>query len=381
MQNNSTEKSKQEALINQKDYLRDAMQVVLQDCINKQFDEFMGVKSYERAEGRKGYRNGTYERKLNTRVGTITLHVCRDREGEFSPKLFERYQRSEKALVAGLIEMYFKGVSTRKVSDVVEELCGFKVSKSQVSELVKTLDEELAEWRTRLLSTIYMYLEVDARYEKVREGGRTVSKAAVTVTGITEDGYREIIACAIINSESFEEWDNVFKDLIRRDLKGVKYIVSDENAGLVKAIEKNFQGVVRQRCQVHFMRNFTAKLSSSLKAEGIKLLQNVFAADSKEDALELKTKLTGFLRSHKKEEIAAWIEDDIEDTLAVYELPKKHRKQMKSTNMIERFNQELKRRTRVIRIFPNEESCLRMLTALCMEQSEAWANRRYLPAG
>lgn len=369
----------QEALLkNQPGFFQQAMQLIMQDMLEQEFRRFIGADSYERTSERKGLRNGSYERVLKTRIGTIKLNVCRDRDGEFKTELFERYQRSEKALVLAIIEMYLKGVSTRKVSAVIEELCGTSVSKSQVSDLTMKLDEELEAWRMRTLAIAYMYLIFDARYEKVRENGRIVSKAFVTVIGITADGMREIIGCFVINSESFEEWDSCFKELIKRGLHGVEYTLSDENSGLKKAIKKNFQGAQWQRCQVHFMRNFMSKLAKGELSEGVALLQDLFAAPTKDAALERLKPLQEFLRKQKKEQIFEWLEENIEDTLAVYALPEKHRKKMRSTNMLERHNEELKRRSRVIRIFPNEQSCLRILSAICQETSEAWCGRRYL---
>jgi len=364
--------------INQPEFMQNTMQMVLQDALRMQFDKFMGADPYERTESRKGLRNGTYERNLNTRVGTITLKICRDRDGQFKPDLFERYQRSEQALLLGITEMYLCGVSTRKVSNVVEEICGVEISKSQVSELVTKIDEEQKKWRFRILVKIYIYLVVDARYEKVRENGCIVSKAFVTIIGITENGEREVIGCWVINSESFEEWNMCFGELQDRGLKGVKYIVSDENKGLKRAIQKRFQGVQWQRCQVHFMRNFMSKLNVHEKSDGIKLLQNLFAATSKEEAIDRLKPLKDFLSQNKKPGIIQWLEENIEDALAVYSLPEKHRTKMKSTNMVERLNEELKRRSRVVRIFPNEQSCLRLLTAVCQEISDKWDGGRYL---
>jgi len=378
MKHISMTKTMQESLINQSDFMQKIMQTILQETLVQQFDHFIGAKLYERTDDRKGLRNGTYDRQLLTRVGTINLKVCRDREGQFKTELFEKYQRSEKALALGIIEMYLSGVSTRKVSDIVEELCGFSISKSQVSGLATKLDAEQKLWRYRILTEEYCYLLVDARYEKARENGHIISKAFVTVIGISNDGKREIIGTWVINSESFEEWNSCFSELKDRGLCGVTYIVSDENKGLKAAIIKHFQGAKWQRCQVHFMRNFISKLGANDKKEGIKLLQNLFAAPSKEEALNRLAPLKVFLSEKKKDHAFQWLEDNIEDTLAVYSLPEDHHKKMRSTNMIERLNEELKRRSRVVRIFPNEQSCLRLLTAICQEISEDWDNRRYL---
>lgn len=368
----------QGALINQTDFFKNALQEFIQQALQAEFRNFIGADDYQRTSERKGFRNGAYERQLKTRVGTLYLKVCRDRDGEFRTELFERYQRSEKALVLGIMEMYLWGVSTRNVEDIMETLCGFGVSKSQVSALTVELDEKLEPWRKRALTETYIYVIFDARYEKVRENGRVISKAFVVAVGITKDGKREIIGCWVTNSESYEAWEGCLRELKERGLKDVKYVVSDDNKGLRGAIEKHFQGVIWQRCQVHFMRNFIGKLARSEQVEGIRLLKDVYAATSKEEARERLRKIEGFLIGKKKEGVWRWLEENIEETLGVYELPIEHRKRMRSTNMLERFNQELKRRSRVVRIFPNEKSCLRLLTAICMETSEEWGNRQYL---
>ena len=378
MNNNKTASQWQDALINQDGILSQMLRECLQTIIHAEFAKFIGAKEYERTDERKGLRNGFYERQLQTRVGSLTLRVCRDRAGEFKTELFDKYQRSEKAFTFAIAEMYFAGVSTRKVSSVMEELCGFSVSKSHVSDLAKQLDEQLLEWRERKLTKSYPYLLFDARYEKVRENGRVISKACVVAIGISQHGMREIIGTWVVNSESYEAWDACFKSLKERGLHGVEYVASDDNQGLKSALLKYFQGVELQRCQVHFMRNFIDKLAKSEKDEGVRLLQEVFAADAKDEAMKKMEKIKDFLTSKKKEKVADWLEENIEESLAVLNLPIEHRKQMKSTNMLERVNQELKRRSRVVRIFPNTDSCLRLLSALCQEISEGWSNRRYL---
>jgi transposase-like protein len=362
----------------QQEFIRTMMQAGLQHALQMEFDKFVGAALYERTATRTVQRNGYYERQFNTRVGTITLHVCRDRDGKFSTTLFEQYQRSEKALVSTIVEMYFSGVSTRKVQKMTQELCGLDVSKSQVSDLVKTLDEQLHAWRNRPLTSNYTHLMFDARYEKVRENGHVVSKAFVVAIGITAEGMREVIGCFVVDSESESAWNEAICNLKDRGLRDVKFVVSDDNKGLKAALNKHFQGVLVQRCQVHFMRNFMAKLSHSNRAEGIRLLQDVFAAATKDDAISRAEKLREYLLSINKESVADWIDEHVEESLVVLALPREHRKQMKSTNMLERLNQELKRRSRCVRIFPNVDSCLRLLGAICQEISEEWSNRCYL---
>ncbi len=368
----------QAALINQDTYAAEILQKVIQAAVDQKFHEYIKAEEYERTEHRKSYRNGSYERDLRLRVGSITLRICRDRDGGFKHDVFEKYQRSEQAFIAALIEMYVNGISTRKITQVVEELCGTTVSKSLVSKLNASIEPMLNLWRERTLKSPYPYLVLDARYEKVRENGHVVSKAFVTVVGITSGGIREIIGAWVIDSESYDAWEACFKRLKERGLCGVAYVVSDENAGLRKALMKHFQGVKLQRCQVHFMRNFMGKLAKSERAEGMSLLQDVFAARTAEDAKERLEKATAFLQSKRKEKVAEWLEENIEDALVVLALPEAHRKKMRSTNMVERLNQELKRRSRVVRIFPNDQSCLRLLSTLCQEVSESWGHRIYL---
>ncbi len=368
----------QEALINQDDFMREMINKICQEVLEADFDKFIGAQAYERTDSRKGYRNGHYTRQLSTRVGALTLAVCRDREGEFQPELFDRYQRSEKALMLVIAEMYFTGVSTRKVNHIMQELSGISISKSQVSRLVCQLDHDLQEWRERPLNISYRYLVIDARYEKVRENGSVISKAVVVVIGITHEGIREVIGCWVVNSESYEAWDDCFKGLKERGLTGVEYVVTDDNKGLRKALGKYFQEVKQQRCQVHFMRNLIDKLAKVDQPLTIRLMQDVFAAETKEDAMARLQKVYAFLLSKRKESVVQWLEENVEETLTVVELPPEHRKKMKSTNMLERLNQELKRRSRVVRIFPNADSCLRLSSAICQEISESWGNRKYI---
>jgi transposase-like protein len=380
MNGNNREAEKQVlALANRDELFSTILQKALNEALEERMKAFLCAGNYERIEGRKGYRNGSYERQLKTRVGTINLTVCRDRNGAFEHDVFERYERSEKALMLSISEMYFSGVATRKVSDVLETLCGTTISKSTVSELTKKLDVDLHQWRTRSLhAKKYRYLVVDARYEKIRENGQVISKACAIIVGIDDDGFREILGCYVVNSESNEGWDHCFADLKNRDLHGVQFVVSDENRGLRNALSKHFQGVLFQRCQVHFMRNFLSKLARNEQAEYMSLLRDVFAAATEKDAKEQVKKLTQALTEKRKHKLAQWIDEHIEESLVVLQLQKEHHKKMKSTNMLERLNQEVKRRSRSIRIFPNEDSCLRLLTALCQETSESWESKRYL---
>jgi putative transposase len=277
-----------------------------------------------------------------------------------------------------MTEMYLNGVSTRKVTNIVEELCGHSISRSHVSQLAADLDKKLNLWRKRKLTSTYPYLVIDARYERIRTLEGVVSKAVMIVIGISEEGHREILSIDIGDSENETDWGDIFKTLKERGLKGVQFVVSDDHKGLVRALQRNFQGALWQRCQVHFMRNFISKLGRRNAKLYILLLKDVFAATTKEDSITRKNKLLDKLE-HEKPEVARWIDEEIESCFSVYNLPESHQRRMRTTNMIERLNQELKRRSRVIRIFPNDASCLRVLGTLCMEQSEVWeSGRMYL---
>jgi len=368
----------QKVLLDDADFLRVLVQENLQKILIAEFEDKIQAAPYERTEARLGYRNGSYSRKIKTRVGTIELDVIRDRDGIFSTELFKRYQRSEQAFVLSMVEMYIQGVSTRRVKKITETLCGTSISKSTVSSLAQGIDENISKWRNRALTEEYPYLVVDARYEDIRKEGVVMSQAVLIVVGISVSGKREILSVDIGNSENEQEWSDVFGRLKSRGLKGVKYVVSDNNQGLVKAVKQKFQGASWQRCQVHFMRNFISKLSRKDTKEYVLKLKDIFAAPEIEQARERKEKLVKELESIKPK-IADWLDADIESCFTVYSLPSEHRKRMRSTNMIERFNQELRRRSRVIRIFPNDESCLRLFGTMCMEKSEQWqTGRRYL---
>jgi len=368
----------QKVLLDDADFLRILVQDNLQKIIETEFAHYIQAAPYERTESRKAYRNGRYTRKLKTRVGSIELEVIRDREGNFSTELFKRYQRNEQAFVLSLVEMYLQGVSTRKVKKVVETLCGSSVSRSLVSNLSKELDENITRWRKRPLTKNYPYLVIDARYEDIREQGIVSSQAVLLVIGISETGHREILSLEIGNSENEQEWSRVFKDLKSRGLRGVQYVVSDSHQGLVNALKREFQGTGWQRCQVHFIRNFMSKFSRKDSKRYILKLKDIFAAPDIDQARERKERLVKELDIIKPK-LSDWLDTEIESCFTVYSLPAEHRKRMRSTNMIERFNQELLRRSRVIRIFPNEASCIRLFGSMCMEQSEQWqTGRRYL---
>ena len=366
-------------LLDDPDFLHEIVERVLQELLEAEMTEHIGAAPHERTNARKGHRNGYKPRTLRSRVGTLNLLVPQDREGTFSTRLFSRYQRNEKALVLALMEMYVEGVSTRKVKEVTEELCGTSFSKSLVSSLAGSLDSELQAWRMRRLEAkAYPYLFVDARYEKARVDGRVVSQGVLVVSGVRDDGFREILALEVADTESEATYHELFRSLKARGLRGVELVVSDDHQGLKAAAFRHFQGASWQRCQVHYARNLLGMVGHARRKELAEGLRGVFAAPSREVAVRLACELALRWRtSHPR--VAEHLEEHIEECLTCLAFPESHRRRIRTTNGLERLNQEIKRRTQVVRIFPNREACLRLVTALAAEQSEEWlTGRRYL---
>jgi len=366
--------------LGEEDFLRSLVERVVQQVLDAEMTSFLGAGAYERNAERRGWRNGFKPRVLKTRVGKLELLVPKDREGQFQTELFERYQRSEKALVLSMLEMYIAGVSTRKVSAITEALCGLEVSRSQVSALAERLDLELNAWRNRPLEKVYPYLVIDARYERVRRAGAVVSQGVLVVVGISHEGYREVLGAWMADSETETSWGQVFAELKQRGLCGVRYVVSDDHQGLVRAVGRHFQGAVWQRCQVHFLRNALSLCGARDKPLVVGLLKNITEAETREAAQEAIRQVVEELEK-RAPKVARLLEEDGEEILAVYALPAAHRKKMRTTNLLERQNQELKRRTRVVRVFPHEQSCLRLVTALLMETNQEWMEQLYLDMG
>jgi len=355
------------------------LESVLNQILQAQVTEQVAAERYERTDARQGYRNGSYPHQLTTRVGTITLRVPRIRNGQFSTELFARYQRSEQALVLALMEMVVNGVSTRKVAQITEELCGTHFSKSTVSDLCQKLDPIVEAWNHRPLSDgRFPFVLMDALYLKVREDGRVRSRGVMIAIGINTDGYREVLGIMTGDTESEASWSEFFGWLKQRGLSGVDLITSDDHGGLVRAIRQHFQGVTWQRCQTHFMRNILDATPKALKDEVHGHVRRILdAADSQTARLLLNETLKAF--EEKAPKAMRILENGFEDATAVLALPEKYRKRLRTTNSVERLNEEIRRRERVIRIFPNRQSVIRLLGALLMEQDEKWASgRKYL---
>jgi len=363
-------------LLLSKDGLARLVEEILNQVLEAEVTEHLKAERYERSEERTGYRNGYRLRTLYMRIGPVTLRVPQLRDGSFSSAIFRRYQRSEQAFVLGLMEMYVNGVSMGKVKRITEELCGVSFSRSTVSQLCMELDAKVRKWGERKLGE-YPFLVIDAMHFKAREDDCVVSKAALLVSGINAEGVREPLGVRIGDSESEAFWNDTFDWLKERGLCGVHFVVSDEHAGLVKAVRRAFIGAIWQRCQVHFMRNILGHVGRRLREELAEDIKPIFRTETTGQARELAQDFIEKWEG-KAPKAVACLEDGLEDALAVMVLPVKYRRRLRTTNMQERLIQELRRRERVIRIFPNENSAMRLFAAMLAETHDTWLGRKYL---
>jgi putative transposase len=354
------------------------MQILLNEAMKLERSAVLGAHPYQRTESRRGYANGFKPKSVNSRLGKLELQIPQARDVEFYPSALERGERSERALKLAVAEMYVQGVSTRKVAAITQELCGLDVSSSQVSRATQLLDEELEAWRTRPLGET-PYLILDARYEKVRHGGSVVSLAVLVAIGITPEGKRIILGTSVSLSEAEVHWRDFLASLQDRGLHGVRLITSDNHAGLKEARQGRFHGVPWQRCQFHLQQNATRYVPKvALRGQVADDLRAVFnASDLAEAERRLQLAIQRYAASAPK--LSAWLEANVPEGLAVFQLPAAHRTKMRTTNMLERINKEIKRRTRVATLFPNEDSVLRLVSAVLVEITEDWeTGKRYL---
>lgn len=342
---------------------------VLNQMLAHQVTAALKAQPGERTQERVGYRNGTREREMQTRIGTITLKVPRTREGEFSPDMWERYQRSEQAFVLALCEMVLQGVSTRKVESITEVLCGAAFSKSQVSKLCLVLDPLVKTWRERPLGT-FPFVLVDAIVVKIREEGRVRQCALLIACGIDEAGYRHVLGFALGDKESEASWSELFASLKSRGLTGVEFVISDDHSGLVKAVGNHFAGATWQRCQAHFIRNLS---DACPKTEVEAFLSSAKQVLHAPDLASARTRLRETCKAFEGRcsKAVALLESAFDEVTSVLVLPMKYHRLLRTTNSQERLNEEIRRRDRVIRIYPNRASCERLLGALLMEFDEA----------
>ena len=359
--------------------MANAMQILLNEAMKLERAEYLNADPYQRTEDRRSYANGFKDKTVNSRLGKLELRVPQTRDSEFYPSALQRGERSERAFRLAIAEMYVQGVSTRKVAKITEELCGTEVTSMQVSRAAAMLDQELEAWRTRPLTQVE-YLMLDARYEKVRVAGSVRDCAVLVAIGVLPSGKRSVLGVSVSLSEAEVHWRDFLSSLKTRGMQGMKLIISDAHEGLKAARKAVMPSVPWQRCQFHLMQNAMQYIPRiEMRKQVAQDLRNVFNARDIDDANE---ELKRFVQLYKDTapNVATWAEKNIPEGLSVFLIPKDHRKRMRTTNLLERQNKELKRRTRVATLFPNEASLLRLVTAVLVEISDEWetSNMRYL---
>ena len=347
------------------------MRVLINNAMQVERSKYLQADQYERTEERKGHANGYKPKTLRTRIGEITFAVPQVREGGFYPSALEKGLRSERALVATLAEMYVQGVSTRKVKAITEELCGIEISTMQVSRATAQLDEVLQEWRERPLGEV-TYLYVDARYEKVRETGQVRDAAVLVATGITPAGEKQVLGVSVSLSEHETHWKAFLKGLKDRGMHGVQLVISDDHSGLDAARRVILGSVPWQRCQFHLQQNAGAYVpKQAMRFEVAADIRSMFNAPDRSTAEKyLQTAIQKYAKSAPR--LSAWMEENLAEGFTIFDFPIEHCRSIRTTNSLERINREIRRRTRVVGVFPNEASCLRLISALLMEISEEW---------
>jgi transposase-like protein len=359
-----------------------AIELLLNEAMKLERAGFLGAEPFERTAERRGYANGFKDKAVSTRLGKLHLRVPQVRDvsdgAAFYPQALERGSRSERALKLAVAEMYVKGVSTRRVKAITEKLCGLEVTSAQVSRVTAELDVELTAWRNRPLGRTH-YLLLDARYEKVRQGGSVVPCAVLSAIGIDHEGKRSVLGVSVSLSEAEVHWRGFLSSLVERGLYGLRLITSDDHEGLGKARQSVFAGVAWQRCQVHLQRNATAYVPRhEMRKEVAQDIRMIFGAGTREEAERNLDRVVEVYQK-KAPKLAEWMSKAIPEGLTVFEAPASHRRRLRTTNLVEWMNKEMKRRTRVATLFPNEASLLRLVSAICSEISDDWeAARKYL---
>jgi transposase-like protein len=355
--------------------LGEAIRRIINEAMRLERQHHLGVGPYERSDERRGQANGYKPKTVQTRVGELSLAVPQVRDSSFYPSSLEKGLRSERALKVALAEMYVQGVSTRKVAKITEQLCGFEVTSTQVSRAAKELDDVLAQWRNRPLGA-YPYVYLDARYEKVRNNGSVIGMAVLVAVGVSSTGHRQILGTSVSLSEQEVHWRDFLRRLQERGLHGVKLFVSDAHEGLKAARTAVFPSVPWQRCQFHLQQNAQAYVpKQAMKKEVASVIRSVFTAPNKEEAKRLLDQLlTRYEKSAPR--LVDWAQTNIPEGFTVFQFPADHWRRIRTSNVLERTNKEIRRRTRVATIFPNEDSCLRLVSAVLMEISEEWETGR-----
>ncbi len=379
---NSTLKEILEVLINQGlDSSNDALAFLINSAMLLERQKHLKAEPYERTEERNGHANGFKPKTVKSRLGELDLLVPQVREGDFYPNCLEKGMRSERALRLALAEMYVQGVSTRKVTEIVEKMCGFDISTSEVSRMTKELDEFLEAWRNRPLG-LFKFVYLDARYEKVRHGGIVRDCAVLIAAGVNADGRRELLGISVSLSESEAHWRSFLRNLHERGLHGIELIISDSHEGLKAARKAVFGGTPWQRCQFHLQQNAQKYIpKKDMKEQVAADIRAIFNAPKKEEADRLlKQAISTYEKSAPA--LADWMETNLPEGLTFFSFPTFCWKKIRTVNLLERLNREINRRTRVATLFPNEASCLRLITAVIMEVSDDWITEknRYLPA-
>lgn len=357
---------------------RDGAKQLLEHLVNQamaaEVSAHVAAGPHERTDARRGHRNGYKPRTIKTRIGELELAVPQVRACEpYHPSMFAKWQRSERALLAACAEMYFQGVSTRNVREVLEVMCDGDISSTTVSRVAQELDEKLLAFRHRRLDAMeYPYMHIDARYEKVRVDGRVVSQAVLVAVGFTSEGKREILDWRVGNSESEATWGELFRQLKDRGLKGLRLLTSDAHGGILAAMQRHFQGVAWQRCRVHFKRELGKKVSYKVFKDLMADLVVVFASDDRIECLRRRDEMADKWES-RYPAVATMLREGLEDCLAVLDFPEHHRKRLRSTNMLENLMKRLKKRSRVVGVFPSRSSCDRLLGAQLIEVHEEWS--------
>ena len=357
-----------------------AMTILMNEAMKIERSGVLQANAYERTLNRQGYANGYKPKHVKSRLGNLSLQIPQVRDGvDFYPSALEKGERSERALKLAMAEMYIKGVTTRKVSGVLEKMCGLTFSSADVSRATALLDKELELWRKRTIGEV-AYLMLDARYEKVRIDGSVVSSAVFVATAVLADGRRSVLGTSVSMSEAEVHWRNFLLNLKQRGMYGVRLVTSDNHSGLKAALKSSMSGIPWQRCQVHLQRNAVAYVPKvDMREEVASDIRSIFNAPDRAEADRLLMKAVDKY-SKTASRLAVWLEDNIPEGLTVFAMPEKHRRRLRTTNMVERQNREIKRRTRVSGLFPNEASLLRLVSAILMEVSEEWesADKAYL---
>ncbi len=353
------------------------MEAMLNQVLKAESSEQLNAENYERSSNRLDYRNGTRERSLTTRIGKIELQVPRHRNVPFKTALFENYQRNEQALISTMMEMVVQGVSTRNVQKVTEELCGETFSKSTVSEICKELDIPVKQFKDRLLPDHYPFIIVDAIYLKAREDHRIRSKALFVAIGVNNTGHKEVIGFEVYDAEKTSTWKSFFESLKSRGLRGVDIVISDAHSGLRDAIKECFTGSSWQRCQAHFMRNILDKCPKKYSAGLASELKDMFNASTMEEARRLEKNIYDEYND-VAEDAMSILDEGFEDSITIMALPSKYRMSLRTSNIIERENREIRRREKAIQIFPNTDSIIRLMGALLMDDHNDWSTRHGL---